>query len=290
MKDELTLWEEKNLIDQQTNLSKSAVNDNCDTTIEIKKDLTKPDVIDTKNISGIYKIVNKINGKYYVGSAKVICNRWREHKRTLKIGTHHCAYLQRSWNKNGECNFEFIVVEKCSSDIRFIVEQKYLDIAKTEKDKCYNSQFLVNGGDKTEETKKRMSEARKGVRLSEETKRKLSEMNKGKLFGTRHPLTDETKEKLRRCNIGKHHTEEARLKIVTALKEQHRLGIRQTFDKQVYTFENVIINEKFVGLRKDFIKKYTLPKGGVSTLIRTKKYKGWKMVGPAGLEPTTYEL
>ena len=215
------IWEERNSTDQQTNLSKNVEKDNCGITTEIKKDLTKPDVIDTKKVSGIYKIINKINGKYYVGSAKTICNRWREHKRTLKIGTHHCAYLQRSWNKNGEYNFEFIVVEKCSPDIRFIVEQKYLDIAKTEKDKCYNSQFLVNGGDKTEETKKRMSEARKGVRLSEETKRKLSEMNKGKLFGTRHPLTDETKEKLRKCNLGKHHTEKARLKISNAAKEQH---------------------------------------------------------------------
>ena len=43
------IWEERNSTDQQTNLSKNVVNDNCGIITEIKKDLTKPDKIDTKS-------------------------------------------------------------------------------------------------------------------------------------------------------------------------------------------------------------------------------------------------
>lgn len=41
-----------------------------------------------QNVSGIYKIINKLNGKYYVGSANVISRRWRDHIHKLKKDTH----------------------------------------------------------------------------------------------------------------------------------------------------------------------------------------------------------
>jgi|19_taG_2_1085344.scaffolds.fasta_scaffold00858_9 group I intron endonuclease len=63
---------------------------------------------------GIYLIRNNINGKLYIGSSKNIKNRWMDHKARLRAKTHRNDYLQKSWHKYGEDNFEFEIIEKCS--------------------------------------------------------------------------------------------------------------------------------------------------------------------------------
>ncbi len=60
-------------------------------------------------LSGVYAIVNRENGKRYVGSAINIPKRWREHQRGLQRGCHENSYLQGAWNKYGEGAFEFVV-------------------------------------------------------------------------------------------------------------------------------------------------------------------------------------
>jgi|ERR1051326_1061197 group I intron endonuclease len=96
-------------------------------------------------ISGIYKIINKVNGKYYVGSSTDILTdnigRWYRHKHDLRKNIHRNDYLQRAWNKYGESNFDFIIVEQVPKHQLLVIEQKYLDIAILEKDKCYNLMF-----------------------------------------------------------------------------------------------------------------------------------------------------
>jgi group I intron endonuclease len=76
---------------------------------------------------GIYKIKNLVNDKCYYGSSKNIEKRWRTHKNHLKNGKHHNIHLQRSWDKYGEDNFVFEVVEECDENILLELEQKYLD-------------------------------------------------------------------------------------------------------------------------------------------------------------------
>jgi group I intron endonuclease len=68
----------------------------------------------------IYKIENKANGKFYIGSTirkKHI--RKYEHFSMLRSNTHCNKYLQNSWNKYGEENFEFSIVEE------FIFPEQY---------------------------------------------------------------------------------------------------------------------------------------------------------------------
>ena len=95
---------------------------------------------DTTKISGIYKIINKVNGKYYVGSSNDIlergCGRFYHHKWMLKNNRHNNIHLQRAWNESGEKNFRFVIVKEVDDDFLLIEEQKYLDIAKKEKEKC----------------------------------------------------------------------------------------------------------------------------------------------------------
>lgn len=58
----------------------------------------------------IYKIVNLVNDKFYVGSTNNQRERFRTHRSKLRRGVHHCAHLQASWNKYGEEKFVFKVV------------------------------------------------------------------------------------------------------------------------------------------------------------------------------------
>lgn len=76
---------------------------------------------------GIYEIVNKVNGKRYVGSSVDIEARWRAHLRELRRGSHHAGHLQNSWNKYGEDNFGIYVILECERDALIGEEQKELD-------------------------------------------------------------------------------------------------------------------------------------------------------------------
>lgn len=64
-------------------------------------------------MTGIYAIHNIINDKYYIGQTKNIKERWMQHRSRLKCGTHENSHLQASYNKHGECNFEYLVIEEC---------------------------------------------------------------------------------------------------------------------------------------------------------------------------------
>ena len=81
-------------------------------------------------ISYIYKILNNVNGKFYIGSTNNFNNRKITHLTKLNKGKHENKYLQRAWNKYGEDNFEFIILEIVPYEDQFNIEQKYLDKLK----------------------------------------------------------------------------------------------------------------------------------------------------------------
>jgi hypothetical protein len=77
---------------------------------------------------GVYQIKNLINNKCYIGSSIEIENRWRRHKKDLRKNKHHSIILQRAWNKYGESNFEFSIIEECLIEVLIIQEQYYLEL------------------------------------------------------------------------------------------------------------------------------------------------------------------
>lgn len=162
--------------------------------------------------SGIYKIMNKINNRYYVGSTKNFKSRKQRHFQGLRKGMHINKALQNAWNKYGEQNFEFIIIENVDEDNLLIVEQKYLDIAKLDSKSynfSWNSTAPMTGKKLTEEQKKKIGISHKGKIVSKQTKEKIrnsrlgttkSDAEKIKVSGEnnpRHKLTNEIVDELR---------------------------------------------------------------------------------------------
>jgi group I intron endonuclease len=207
------LWEEKNLIDHNRNLTTNGENVNCDTTTKIKNELISNEQKDTTIKSGIYKIVNKIDGKYYVGKASDFKNRWAVHKFGLKRNIHSNIHLQRAWNKYGQDSFEFYIVEYITPIMEELklAEQRYLNIAKTDSLNVYNMSFVsgINNGmlgrTASPETRQKMKFAHKGTRglkHSIETKLKIGIASKGRYFSpeTRLKMSKLAKDRLSECD------------------------------------------------------------------------------------------
>lgn len=62
-------------------------------------------------LSGVYIITNKVNGKFYVGSGRSIFSRWLNHTCYLVKDNHINYKLQRAVNKYGLENFKFEILE-----------------------------------------------------------------------------------------------------------------------------------------------------------------------------------
>lgn len=183
-------------------------------------------------ICGIYMIKNIVNGKIYIGKSFDVKKRWSNHKYELNKGVHVNNHLQRAWNKYGEQNFEFSVVEECNKDDLSNKEIYWIK----EMDAYRNGYNQTEGGEgahlpedvkikigsaskewwSNPENKNRMSEARKGEgsfwygkKFPKEMIEKLSEAHKNP--------NEEIRQKYSNAFKGKKHTEESKQKISEAL-------------------------------------------------------------------------
>ena len=87
---------------------------------------------------GIYKIINVINNKFYVGSAVDLKRRKTRHYSELRTGKHKNRHLQSAWNKHGENAFVFVVVEEAKDmDDLLVMENRWLK-DHVGKSYCYN--------------------------------------------------------------------------------------------------------------------------------------------------------
>ncbi len=128
----------------------------------------------------IYAIVNRDNGKIYIGSAINFCGRARVHRSDLKGQKHHSHYLQRAFNRSPN-SFYFEIVEEMEKPAREQIvarEQFWMDFYRSwDKKSGYNLSPTAHsclGYKHTMQTRQNMAKSRIGLRRNDETKAKMS--------------------------------------------------------------------------------------------------------------------
>jgi len=186
-----------------------------------------------ENKSGIYKITNLINNKIYIGSAVNFRERKNGHLHRLRKNKHHSQYLQRSYNRHGEENFKFEILE-CVENKEDLIkrEQYYIDALNPHYNTCKTAGSML-GMVHSIETKLKISEAGRGKKQSPELIERRAKSNRGKKrsLESREKMsknrkgiifTEEHKANIKKNNarkgkpgtmLGKTHSEEVRLKL-----------------------------------------------------------------------------
>jgi len=188
------------------------------------------------NFSGIYAIYNKVNTKLYIGSTNNLRKRLMNHIGGLRSNSHYNSYLQNSWNKYGENNFIYVLIEKVVNikDLKNR-EQFYLDLNKSyDREIGYNLAEEANVTFLSEETRKKIGDAQRGEKnhnygkkASQETREKMSKAHEGREYVFGRKVSKETREKMSKINsgknnrmYGKHHTDETKRKIAQKIGEE----------------------------------------------------------------------
>lgn len=145
--------------------------------------------------TGIYQIVNTVNGKKYIGSAVNLGKRKTNHFSKLEKETHPNSHLQSAYNKYGVGAFVFEELITVPSNWLIIVEQLFLDWLRPE----YNKRIIANSN--------------LGLSPSAETRRKIGEASKGNTYALGRKHTDEERRKISLGNKGKTISAEQRRKL-----------------------------------------------------------------------------
>ena len=324
---ESVIWEERNSIEPKKKLENNGESDVCGIITDINEESEKKTLKDITEIRvpGIYKIINKVNGKYYVGSSKNIKYRWNKHIKMLNDNDHSNQHLQNAWNKYGKESFIFKMIEKTTKENTLIIEQNYLDIAKLEPNQTYNMCFdvfaVMKGRKHSPKSLQKLKERwmkfihpMKGKHHSTESK-KLMSLSCRDMFGKNNPMYGKQS-----AMKGKHHSTESKIKMsknncrfwlnktmseetkqkMRNSNSKPRLGKHHTDeakqklsisrrDKTIYHFKNKNTNESFYGISYDFSKKFNLIPLSVRSLIlkRMKTLYGWYVNEKAESVPTS---
>ena len=81
-------------------------------------------------ISGVYKITNKITGESYIGSSKDVKRRWSCHKSSHNWRRFPGRLIYQAFQQYGLENFDFEIIEK-TDDLKNR-EQYFIDLLKPE--------------------------------------------------------------------------------------------------------------------------------------------------------------
>jgi group I intron endonuclease len=229
--------------------------------------------------TGVYAIVNKVNGNKYVGSASQVGReyiakegfyvRWYLHVSDLEAKKHHCKYLENAWHKYGHENFEFKILEFCNPDQCLEREQYYLDL-------YWDSKTLYNGSS--------TARSNKGAIRTEEWKRKISE-SRAKEWEFVSPEGETIKIKNLSKFCRENNLEHALMSAVYHGKRSHHKGWSAVGSDYKYLKYEFVSPEgrlyRFPDL-KAFCKEHGLCQAGMSAVhnnYRVKQYKGWYLPG-----------
>jgi group I intron endonuclease len=159
---------------------------------------------------GIYKIENAANGKLYVGSTKCLRKRKNGHFSNLRRNVHHSMHLQNAFNKYGEDNLIFSILEYCEEiDLEEKEAGWIAKLRSNDRRFGYNARIHVSSN--------------RGYKHTEESKRKISESLKGKAHQHPYKISEDARQlKRERCkeqNPGQYRTQESERKRLQSIRE-----------------------------------------------------------------------
>jgi group I intron endonuclease len=240
----------------------------------------------------IYRIINKIDGKSYVGQ---YCKdnprqRFTNHKSRARNEA-STEYIYRAIRKHGVENFDFTLVCVCKNEELNDLEVKYIKEFDTFGENGYNMtsggqgvrdlkhtpetkeklRIMSTGKFPNEEVRKRISDGLKGHSVSKETREK----HRRNATGVKKKV--ETIEKLRKANIGRVVSKETGEKLSKALtgkkkSEDHIKkikAVKRTLSPEdiKYIRENP---EKLKGI--ELAEKFSISKASISRIKNNKRY------------------
>lgn len=211
---------------------------------------------------GVYILHNSETNHVYVGSGQLY-KRFNSHKNKLEQNKHSNERLQRAYNKNPK--FEFVSVP-CATELEartfeqavideFYGRPRFLNLVRTVDD--FNDRPPM-----TEETKRKIAEARKGRTLTEEAKAKISAFHKGNQWNSGKRLTDETKSKIQEAS-------QRQWSDPVKAAEMKRLSTEAVA-------RAVLVGDQEFETVTEAAKTYNLSTAGVRVRIRSKNFDEWK--------------
>lgn len=215
----------------------------------------------------VYKIVNSINNKIYIGSTSDFSKRRVTHFRELQKNIHHNSYLQRSYNKYGKDKFIIDIIEKIVFPKEFLLwdkrkilldrEQSYINIYSSAVAKHgYNLDPIAGsrlGTKASENAKKKMSESQKKLSTPEKTQKFLESVKISREEIFKNGMPKQWRDNIGKAIKGRKLTEEWRLKMIRGLSHQIKrtdvFGNTEIYESVKKASEENNINKKVIRYR-----------------------------------------
>jgi nitrogen regulatory protein PII-like uncharacterized protein len=249
----------------------------------------------------IYKIINKIDNKSYIGQTlNSLEERWSHHKGNSS----NCRYLKRAFQKYGVENFEMKLICICFDEDLNKFETQYINYYNTLVPNGYNLRQGGNNAKQHQETKQKIGETLRegynsgrlvqkykgkpnfnfrGHKHTDETKKKISEKMKGKQNSNQigKIITEECRQKISEKAKSRTRNENTNKKISEALKKTNKeTDVKITIKRKVLQYD---INNNFIASFNSLTEaahKYDVSKAALSKTCngKTKTCKGfiWK--------------
>ena len=125
-----------------------------------------------KDTAGVYALVNKVNGKVYIGSSINLYYRLRDYQASWYITTYPDLLISKAIVKYGFINFAILILKVTDKDSTLKAEQHHLDMFKPE----YN--LLKQAGRPV------------GYKHTEESKAKIRARHLERVWGDNVKVTD----------------------------------------------------------------------------------------------------
>jgi len=222
-------------------------------------DVKKTDILkDNKAKVGIYRWVNLITGKSYVGSSGNLSDRFRQYFNINFLErevVRNNSYIYKSLIKNGYSNFKLEILEYCELDVILKREQYYIDLFNPE----YNILKIAGsfrGFKHSTDTKIIMSLKKKDNIISDEIRLKIATtLSKGVNI------------------IVKNYVKEEIWSFISIRKAAESIGIHHSYLAKTLNLKGFYSNSEFIVYRSstslDTIEKITLNSNNVKQVLVT---------------------